>query len=194
MPDANARKGLMPDGSNVPNLKKGMLPYANYFWPAPNGPVLGGGTAHSYNNPAQSINEQFGLARFDYTISSNDSFSANYTIDNGLRNVPWGGGGGGDPNFVTNSDIHAQSLGLQETHIFSPNLVNVTTLGYAGTFATLVNAPAVPIPAELVFLPPGNPGAIVIGGGISAASAVGRRGDARQQPYHRCETLLHRVR
>jgi hypothetical protein len=82
VPDANARKGLLPDGSPVPGLKEAMLPYANYFWPVPNGPELGGGTAHSFTNPAQSINEHFGLVRADYTISSNDSLSGNFTVDN----------------------------------------------------------------------------------------------------------------
>ncbi|PYU29828.1 MAG: TonB-dependent receptor [Acidobacteria bacterium] len=189
VPDAQARLGCLPLNviasaatpcpnyagyGVVPKLATGMLPYANDFWPAPNGPELlvnglPGGTAHSYNNPKQTINEHFGLARFDYTISSADSFSANYTNDNGNRRLPWGGGGGGDPNFVSISDLHSQTLGLQETHIFS-SVVNVATFGYAGTFATLVNAPAVPIPADLVFLAGGNPGTIVIGGGISAAA------------------------
>src|SRR5712692_6556132 len=188
VPDANARQGLCwgppcgAAGSPVPDLKPRMLEYAKYFWPAPNGPQLGGGTAHSLNNPAQSINEHFGLARFDYTISSNDSLSANYTNDYGIRHVPWGGGGGGDPNFVSVSELTAQTLGLQETHVFSSSLVNVVTLGYAGTFATLVNAPAVPIPASLVFLTGGNPGSIIIGGGISAASPSAVAGTPGNNP------------
>jgi hypothetical protein len=171
VPDAFARQGKLDDGSPVPGLKPRMLDYAKYFWPAPNGPQLGGLTAHSYNNPGQSINEYFGLVRLDYNISSKDSLSGNFTYDNGIRNLPWGGGGGGDPNFVSTSEIHAQTLGVQETHIFSPTLLNVATLGYAGTFATMVNAPAIPMPADLAFLVPGNPGAIIIGGGISAAAA-----------------------
>jgi carboxypeptidase family protein len=171
VPDAFARQGKLDDGSPVPGLKPRMLDYAKYFWPAPNGPQLGGLTAHSLNNPAQSINEHFGLARLDYVISANDSLSANYTNDNGHRSLPWGGGGGGDPNFANISDLHAQTLGIQETHIFSPTVLNVVTLGYAGTFATLVNAPAIPMPTDLAFLAGGNPGTIVIGGGISAAAA-----------------------
>jgi hypothetical protein len=196
VPDERSRLGSLPcyivnksgasptsacpnPGAYVPvtNLNSGMLPYANDFWPAPSPGAelldpatnLPTGTAHSYSNPKQTINEHFGLARFDYAISSADSFSANYTIDRGNRRLPWGGGGGGDPNFVSISDLHSQTIGLQETHIFS-SVVNVATFGYAGTFATLVNAPAVPIPADLVFLAGGNPGTIVIGGGISAAA------------------------
>src|SRR5262249_24552419 len=127
-------------------------------------------TAISYSNPPETIGEHLGLARFDHIISSMDSFSANLTVNNGLRINPWGGGGGGDPNFNSTSNIHGRTLSLRETHVFSPSLVNIATVGYAGTFATLVNAPAIPMPADIVFLEGGNPGSIVIGGGISAAN------------------------
>jgi hypothetical protein len=177
VPDAFARKGLLDDGSLVPDLKPKMLEYANTYWPAPNGPRLGDLKAYSYNNPSQSVNEHFGLARFDYAISSHDSFSAHYTSDYGIRNVPWGGGGGGAPNWTAPSELEMQSISLQETHVFSPSVVNVATAGFARGYSTLVNHPAagVTIPSSLLFLSGGNPGAIIIGGGISAASpsAVG---------------------
>ncbi len=168
VPDAFARQGLLPNGSPVPNLKTAMLPFVNAFWPAPNGPELSGGTAYQYSNPPQSIREDFGLIRFDYTLSGKDSFSANYTIDNGDRNVPLP-----DQNFAQLADQRAQTLGLQETHVFSSSLVNVATVGYARSFGTTVVAPTVPIPANLVFLPGGNPGAIVVGGGVITAGGAG---------------------
>jgi Carboxypeptidase regulatory-like domain len=166
VPDSFARKGLLPDGSPVPNLQPKMLDYANAFWPAPNGPEISNGTAWSYTNPPSSTNEHFGLARFDYTVSSRDSFSANYTIDTGLKNVPRP-----NPFYISSQGIGSQTLGMQETHVFSPSLVNVTTLGYARTYSTLVNGPVVPIPSDLIFLPGGNPGSIIIGGGIFTVQA-----------------------
>jgi carboxypeptidase family protein len=184
VPDAFARKGLLDNGSPVPNLKPKMLEYANTYWPAPNGTPLGDLKAYSYNNPSQVINEHFGLGRMDYTISSKDSFSANYTNDYGIRNIPWGGGGGGAPNWTATSELAMESVGLQETHVFSSSLVNVVTAGYAGSWATLVNHPAdgVTIPSSLLFLSGGNPGAIVIGGGISAASPSAVSGTPGNNP------------
>src|SRR6266446_1482760 len=183
VPGAFARKGLMPDGSPVPGLKPEMLKYANAFWPAPSTPDRPDGTAIAYANPPQTIGENFGIARFDHVISSKDSFYANLTVDNGLRINPWGGGGGGDPNFKTVSDIIAKTLSLKETHVFSSSLVNIATLGYAGTYATAVNAPAVSMPADIAFLEGGNPGTVVIGGGISAASPSAVGGVPGNNPY-----------
>src|SRR5947199_7080956 len=174
VPGTCARQGLFPNAAGVcapvDGLKPAMLKYANAFWPAPSTPDRPDGTAIAYSNPPQTIGESLGLARFDYVISSKDSFYANLTVDNGLRINPWGGGGGGAPNFKSISDNISQTLSLKETHVFSSSLVNIATLGYAGGYATLVNAPAVPMPADVVFLEGGNPGTIVIGGGISAAA------------------------
>jgi hypothetical protein len=164
VPGAMARLGRFPNGSLVPGVKQRMLDYANAFWPAPSGPDLSNGTAVSFTNPPSAANEDFGLTRFDYNISNMDTLSANYTIDTGVKQVP-------RPNafYLQTSEISSQTLGLQETHVFSPSLLNVVTLGYARTFATAVNGPVVPVDPSLVFLPGGNPGTIVIGGGIFAA-------------------------
>src|SRR3989449_5879179 len=160
-----------------------MLKYANAFWPVPSTPDRPDGSSIAYSNPPQKIGESLGLARFDYVISSKDSFYGNITVDNGLRINPWGGGGGGDPNFQTVADYIAKTLSLKETHVFSSSLVNIATLGYAGTYADSVNAPAVPMSKDVVFLEGGNPGTVVIGGGISAAAASAIAGIPGNNPY-----------
>src|SRR5256885_3477856 len=157
---SSRRRHTRLQGDGVQTCALPIFKYANAFWPAPSTPDRPDGTAIAYSNPPQTIGESLGLARFDYVISSKDSFYANLTIDNGLRINPWGGGGGGAPNFKSVSDNISKTLSLKETHVFSSSLVNIATLGYAGGYATLVNAPAVPMPADVVFLEGGNPGTI----------------------------------
>src|SRR5215475_14334574 len=99
VPDDNARKGLLPNASTgvygpVAGLRPEMLNYMP-LWPAANGPevmvpatapgtgLVPSGTAYSYNTPKQSINEDFGSLRGDYTPRSEDSLSTSYTIDDG---------------------------------------------------------------------------------------------------------------
>ncbi|PWU05422.1 MAG: TonB-dependent receptor, partial [Terriglobia bacterium] len=184
VPDMQSRQGMLPCNLitpapspcpasgyvTVPNLKQGILPYVNAFWPVPNGPevLVGGlpsGTAYNYNNAGQRAGENFGLVRFDYTISAKDSLSANYTIDDGERRTPQP-----DPNFLQIEPLRSHTLGLQETRVFSPSVVNSATAGFARTYATLVRAPAVAIPSNLIFLPGGNPGTITIGGGATTVA------------------------
>jgi len=171
VPDANARLGLLPPagdpfGTPVPvaGLKQGMLPYARSFWPAPNGSVLGGGLATSFANPIQKVREDFGLTRLDYNISSKDSFSANYNIQDGENDVP-----SPNPNFFRPLPLRTQLLSLQETHVFSPALLNTASAGFGRGRIKLGAFPAVPIPSELAFIPGSPPGSIVIGGSATGA-------------------------
>ena len=168
VPDSQARQGFLPNAAGVyapvPNLQPGMLPYANYFWPAPNGPEilvngLPSGSAYAYSNPKRKVREDFGLLRFDYTHSDKDSFFVNLTGDDGYRVAP-----SLDPVFVERTRQRAYAFGLQETHIFSGNIVNLATLGFSRARGTQVVAPATTIPSNLVFLTGTNPGSITIGG------------------------------
>ena len=98
VPDAEARQGLLPNASGVytpvAKLNPAMLQYMQ-LWPAPNGPELTvnglpSGIALSYNNPRQTIREDFGTLRSDYVFSDRDTFSAAYTIDDGDSLIPAG--------------------------------------------------------------------------------------------------------
>src|SRR5438552_2189912 len=161
-----ARAALVP----VPNLQRGMLPFANNFWPVPNGlEVLQGGlptgTAYNYNSGVQKIGENFVMTRIDYVNSAKDSLFGNYTISDGQRDAPQN-----DNYYTMYVPLRTQTLGVQETHVFSPTVVNSMTLGWVRPYASSVTQPngtGPAIPANLIFLPPGNPGQIVIGGGAS---------------------------
>ena len=184
VPDQQSRLGQLPCNvigaaanpcptsgyATVPNLKSGILPYVSAFWPMPTGPevLVGGlpsGTAYNYNNSVEPRHENFWLGRLDYLLSAKDSFSANYTFDDGERDVPQA-----DANFIQLVPLRAQTVGLQETRVFSPALINTATVGYARTFATQVQIPKVNIPDSLVFLAGGNPGSITVGGGSTTVA------------------------
>src|SRR5262249_4615898 len=153
-----------------PNLKQGMLPYANYFWPAPNGPEvlnattgLPTGTAYNFNNGVQKTREEVGLTRVDYVLSPSDTLYTNYTISDGARELAQT-----DAIFIHLVRIRSQSFSLSETRVFSSTVVNSATLGWARNIAAHVQTPVTPIPDSLLFLGGGNPGQIVIKGGATS--------------------------
>src|SRR5881296_1627472 len=186
VPSAQARQGLIPcylvpgaacpnRGAYVPapNLVPGILPFMRY-WPAPNGPELlqnglPTGSAYSYSNPWRPINEDFGLARGDYNVSTKDSISASFNADRGNRADPQA-----NPVIVQRQSNALYTLSGQETHIFSATLVNTATFGWARALADQDAVPREPFPDSLVFMKGGNrnnPGALIIGGGTSTAQA-----------------------
>src|SRR5437867_4375321 len=191
VPSARARQGLIPcylanltdtaaacpdRGAYVtgPKLVPGILPFFR-LWAAANSPEVvpnGLPTGQGFNcsNPRPPVNEGFGLARFDFTLSAQDSLSTNFNADRGNRNDPQA-----NPIIVQRQGNGLYTLSAQETHIFSPTVVNTATFGYARAWADQDAIPNEPFPDSLLFLKGGNrnnPGALIIGGGTSTAQAA----------------------
>jgi hypothetical protein len=136
-------------------------------WPAPSpGAPDFGGISEAYNNPLQTIRDDFGTARVDRVFSEKDTLNAVYTIDDSADSTPT------STNFYSTDaeSLREQVASLSETHVFSPTLLNQATAGYsrAAYFFTGEPTPGTPAASLPGFLA-GHPiGALVVGG--SAAS------------------------
>ncbi len=175
VPDNNARNGYLPCQlvSPAPNpcpasglAFVGVSPLIN-AWPAasPGAPDFGG-ISEAFNNPLQTIRDDFGTVRLDHLFSSKDSMSAVYTIDDSADFTP-------TSTNMYSTDVESlreQVASVEETHAFSPSLLNTARAGFsrAGYFFTGEPTPgtsAASLPGFLQGLPIG---ALVVGG--SAAS------------------------
>jgi hypothetical protein len=180
VPDNNARAGFLPCQLVTPKpnpctpstplvnvgLGPGVAPLLS-LWPiaGANAPDFGG-IAEVFSSPLQTITEDFGTARVDHIFSQHDTLSGIYTIDDGhdFTATPV------DPFMSDVVTLREQVVTLEETHVFSPELVNSGRFGFsrAGYFFTgepTPGTPAATVPGFLI----GHPvGAVVVGG--SAAS------------------------
>ena len=124
------------------------------------------GIAQFFSHPLQTIREDFGTVRLDHTLSSRNSLSAVYTIDDGndLTATVL------DPYSSDILTLREQVFSLDETHSFSASTVNVARVGYsrAGYFFTGLPTPGTPAARVPGFLLGHQVGAVVVGG--SAAS------------------------
>ena len=156
VPDLASRKAAAPSVQPLLNL-----------WPTPSAsdPDFNG-IATVSSSPLQTIREYFGNARFDQVFSSKDNFSVIYTADSGNDNTATTL----NPYSTDILSLTEQVATLEETHVFSPALLNTARFGYsrAGYFFTgepTPGTPAADVPGFLI----GHPvGAVVVGG--SAAS------------------------
>ncbi|HEX3744498.1 MAG TPA: carboxypeptidase regulatory-like domain-containing protein [Bryobacteraceae bacterium] len=175
VPDANARLGLLPcklvtpAPSPCPNtglISVGVSPLIN-AWPVPTPGALDfGGISEAFNNPLQTIRDDFGTIRLDRIFSSADSLNAVYTIDDSADFTP-------TSTNAYSTDVESlreQVASAEETHIFSPAVVNTVRIGYsrAGYYFTGEPTPGTPAAGLPGFLAGLQVGAIVVGG--SAAS------------------------
>jgi hypothetical protein len=173
VPDNQARQGLLPNASGVyvpvPKLNTAMLQYMQ-LWPSPNGAELtvnglSSGTALSYNNPRQSVREDFGTLRSDYIISDRDTFSAAYTIDDGNSTIPQS-----DPLFGAYEPLRSQVASVEETHVISPEILNTFRAGFSRAAFAFDALDFATFPASTNFVTGLGPGGIVVGGGVTTTA------------------------
>jgi hypothetical protein len=157
---------FVPDLASRAAAVSSIKPLLN-LWPtpSPSDPDFNGIAAVS-SSPLQTIREYFGNARFDQIFSSKDSFAATYTTDDGSDNTATTL----NPYSTDILTLREQVLSLEETHVFSPALVNTSRVGYsrAGYFFTGEPTPGTPAASVPGFLVGHQVGAVVVGG--SAAS------------------------
>ena len=175
VPDNNARNGYLPCKLVSPAPSPcpasglafvGVSPLIN-AWPAPSpGAPDFGGISEAFNNPLQTIRDDFGTVRLDHIFSSKDSLNAVYTIDDSADFTP-------TSTNLYSTDVESlreQVASIEETHVFSPSLLNTARAGFsrAGYFFTGEPTPGTPAASLPGFLEGLPIGALVVGG--SAAS------------------------
>ncbi len=131
VPSVNARNGQLAAGT----IK--VDPSATRYLPLfalPNGAVSGDTGIYSFAGKALTPENYF-TTRGDYTISDKDSMHGTYVLDRGTTTQPDG------LNVVTNvNTTNRQVASLEETHTFTPELLNTVRFGVnrevAGTLQT----------------------------------------------------------
>lgn len=144
---AEARKGNLIDG-NV-EVDPVIAKVADLY-PLPNAGILGDTGLFVFPNDRIS-NENFATTRIDYALKDGDRLLARYSFDDGS--------GLSESDFAlgtTESHRRMQSAAIEETHIFSPDLLNVARLGFLRTYTIdglfKTRTPATDDP-DLAFLP-----------------------------------------
>src|SRR5258708_2653208 len=132
VPSLNARNGLLASGqlpananTNANGVDLKVVPYLG-FWPNPTGAPIGNGDfAFFTSSGSQQYAENYVTTRVDHKISDKDSLDGVYFFDRSPQTTP-------DYYLDSTSETFSQRqmVGLEETHVFSPTLVNAARFGY----------------------------------------------------------------
>jgi hypothetical protein len=175
VPDDNARNGYLPCKLVTPAPKTCLASGLVFVgvssllsaWPVatPGAPDYGG-ISEAFNNPLQTIRDDFGTARFDQMLGRRDTMNAVYTVDDSADFTPTST----NAYSADAESLREQVLSASETHTFSPRFLNQFTAGFsrASYFFTGEPTPGTPAAQLQGFLAGAPVGAIVVGG--SAAS------------------------
>ncbi len=199
VPDGAARAGSLPCKLITPApatcpasglVFVGVSPLVN-AWPnaTPGAPDFGG-ISEAFNNPLQTIRDDFGTTRLDHVFSPKDTFSGIYTIDDSDDFTPTSFNA-----FSTDvMTLREQVFSMEEAHVFSSNLLNTARAGFsrAGYFFTGEPTPGTPA-AALPGLLSGRPiGALVVGGSAASnpAAQLGLAGSNNGSNLHIARNLF----
>ena len=181
---------FVPDLASRASAVASVKPLLN-LWPTPPaGAPDFNGIAQVFSSPLQTIREDFGTARLDHIFSQKDSLSAVYTIDDGgdvTATVA-------DPYSTDILTLREQVASLDETHVFSPTLINTARVGFsrAGYYFNGEPTPGTPAATVPGFLSGHPVGAVVVGG--SAASnpqaSIGLAGSNNGSNLHVARNLF----
>lgn len=171
VPSDAAKQGNLVAG-NV-TVDPAIVPYLQ-FYPSPNSTVSGDTGIFLFNDPLTAHENYFTL-KADQVFSQKDTLSSTYFFDDGSLIAP-------DPLDVkvTGNYDRRQMIGLSETHILSPTLLNTARFGFsrvvsrAPTTVSIINPKG--SDTSLGFVP-GLPVGLINIGGIAnfqgGAGAVG---------------------
>ncbi len=128
VPSAEARNGIIhnADGTTTTVTVDPLVKPFLGLWPLPNAGLTGLGNTGLFDIATNTVTrENFVTARIDGTISDKDSISGTWYYDPANIRAP----GALDAVLLFDSSSR-QMMTVEETHIFSPSLVNSVRVGY----------------------------------------------------------------
>jgi len=128
VPSLNARNGILSTGAVTVN--PAVTPFLA-FWPTPNGSILAPGDTALFSVVTPQVGtENYYAARIDQNFSQKDTLAGSFYYDHSLLTEP------DSLNQVFSVNSNARPFGsLEETHIFSPTLVNSARVGFNRNYA-----------------------------------------------------------
>ena len=159
VPNANARLGILPNGTI--RVNPAIQPFLEALFPLPNGRDLGGGIGQYLFSRSQPTNEYFAQGRVDHRFNANNTLFGRYTFDNGNVDRP--------PTTkvpVTNTKERSrnQYVTLEYQHTFSASLLNTARIGFNRSDHESVNERTLALPSSMTWIPGQRLGYLTVSG------------------------------
>ena len=124
VPSAAARAGQLSTGAV--QVAPAIARFLAAFYPLPNGPLLSGGDTGIFSFAGQEVtNENYFTLRPDRKFSNDDTLYGTYMRDSSKTVEP-----DAFNNLLSNTVSSRQAVTIHEQHIFRPNLLNSSRIGF----------------------------------------------------------------
>ena len=130
VPSADARNGILhnADGTTTTVTVDPLVQPFLAFYPLPNGGLIGtGNTGKAIVSTLDTTAENFETVRIDHKFSDKDSIFASWFLDKAIFTTP-----DSYDTWISANSSKRQLVSLEETHVFTPAVVNSLRVGYSG--------------------------------------------------------------
>jgi hypothetical protein len=184
VPSAAARSGQLHGADGTPvtvMVDTKIIPFLGLF-PLPNAglnPGTFGDTGNFNTTGLLNLTENFVVTRFDQIFSQKDSLSLTYLFDNGPETIPDNLG-----NTLSRLNAGRQLAGITETHVFTPQVVNIVRIGYNRSLGEIL------VPIKALTSAAGDPtlgytaGTFAPAINVDGVASTGGLGNLRQATVH----------
>ena len=189
LPNANAHRGLIPDGAGGLRqvaVNSGLQPYLDLLYPIPTGRDFGDGTAELSFANTEPTNEHFFVGKTDWNPNAKDNFVVRVSSDRS-DNQSWANN---HPLFTDKTTTDARYVMAQWQRIFSSSTLNEARGAVNRTARQLAPTPLVDIPKSLFFVDEPYFGYLEFSGApITSAGNVDDSAKYAQNLYQFSDTL-----
>jgi hypothetical protein len=145
------------------------------FFPLPNGPIKGDTGTYAFASQ-NNTTENFGTSRIDHRFSDYDAIHATYLFDKGQTTAP-----DTFDSVLLGTFSQRQTASIEQSHIFSPSVVNSARIGFNRNVAEQVKSLSTINPIaddpSFGFLPGRDVGQISIAGFTTYPGGLSSQGD-----------------
>lgn len=130
VPSQDARNGIIhnSNGTTTTITVSPMVQPFLAFYPLPNAGLIGvGNTGLAILSGSDITDENFETVRIDHKFSDQDSMFGSWFLDKATFTTP-----DSYNTWISGNTSKRQMVSLEETHVFSPTLVNSLRIGYSG--------------------------------------------------------------
>jgi len=135
VPDADARRGIIPGQAEPIPVSPAMQPYLD-IWPLPNARNYGNGLGEFVENFSSSATEDYAMERMDFRLGDNDTFYWRYVYNPSEAQTPRT-----SPTFYDAKVGTNHFVALSQTHVFSPAALNEFRFGFNRTTPATASGP-----------------------------------------------------
>ncbi len=182
VPDANAHRGILPDGPvQIASSIRGFLD----AYPLPNGPNIGGGIGQYIAQKRATTRDDYVVVRADHHLSDRQTLFGRFTFDQSKSGTP-----NDLPVWISNVEVPTRYAAVEYERIISPVFLSTSRIAYNRTRLGSIPELLIDAPKSLYIFSEERPASLSFTGGSTLFAGINDSFDSAMNLYEVSQAFL----